>query len=79
MLSCFFGHELENEKIEGVSIPSFFSDIMGDINLQRGDLLYAVLGPKLLDSGIRQKDRDLNRRLKLYRSWGHKLIDKRVE
>ena len=52
---------------------------MGDLNLQRGDFLYNILGPKLLDSGIRQKDRDLNRRLALYKGWGYKLVNKRVE
>ena len=79
MLSCFFGQTLKEEKIEGVSIQKFFSDIMGDINLQRGDPLYFAFGKRFLDLGIRKKDRDLNRRIKMYKSWGHKIVSERME
>lgn len=52
---------------------------MGDINLQRGDPFYFIFGPRFLDLGLRKKDRDLNRRIKLYKSWGHKIVSERME
>ena len=52
---------------------------MGDINLLRGDFFCTVFGAKFLDLGVREKDRDLNRRLKLYKEWGHKIVNERVE
>ena len=52
---------------------------MGDINLQRGDFCTTVLGAKFLNLGLREKDRSLNRRLKLYKEWGHRIVGERVE
>ena len=50
---------------------------MGDLNLTRGDFWYGIFGVKFLNLGIRKKDRDLNRKLKLYKVWGYELIRKK--
>ena len=79
MLQCFFGKDMENEKIEGVSIPIFVQNLMGDISSETTDLPYIIFGVKFFNLGIRKKDRDINRRLKLYKSWGKQLVNERVE
>lgn len=52
---------------------------MGDINLQRGDFFCTVFGAKFLDLGLREKDRDLKRRLEQYNKWGNRIVNERVE
>ena len=37
-----------------------------------------MFGVKFLNAGIRKKDKDLNRRLALYKAWGKNLVNERV-
>ena len=40
---------------------------MGDLNVQTADLGLQLFGVKFLELGLREKDRDVNERLKIYR------------
>lgn len=50
---------------------------MGDLLSQTYSLPYALFGIKFLNLGLRQKDRDVNRRLKIYKNWGKKMVSER--
>ena len=58
------------EKIEGQSIFEFIQNLMGDSALQISDLPYVLFGVKFLELGLREKDRKINERLKIYKAWG---------
>ena len=77
-LDCFFGHNSLNEKIEGVNVPDFVQKLMGDLALQNADPVYIILGLKFIKLGLREKDKDINRRLKLYKAWGNDFVQKKV-
>jgi hypothetical protein len=49
-------------------------DLTEDIIVQGYDKLAYMFGVEFLNFGIRAKDRDINRRLKLYREWGMKYV-----
>ena len=38
-----------------------------------------MFGAKFLDLGVRGKDRDINRRLKIYKDWVIETVKKRIE
>lgn len=48
----------------------FMSQLIGDITTQSGDPLSIIFGPNVVNLGLRGKDRDLKRRIKLFKSWG---------
>ena len=79
MMNCFFGKSTENQKIEESDIPIFLSKLMGDMAQQVADIKYTFFGVKYLELGLKQKDREVNRRLKLFKSWGSKFLAQRVE
>ena len=51
---------------------------MGDLSLQNADPLYMLLGLKFVKLGLRKKDKDINRRLMMYRAWGNDFVQKKV-
>ena len=50
---------------------------MSDLLDQTYSLPYALFGVKFLNMGFRKKDRDINRRLKIYKNWGKKIVSDR--
>ena len=47
--------------------------------LQITDLSHILFGVKYLELGLRAKDREVNRRVQLFRAWGKKFLMERVE
>jgi hypothetical protein len=52
---------------------------MFDVNEQGFEPVALALGPKFLELGLRAKDRDITRRVKLFRDYALKTIDDRVK
>ncbi len=52
--------------------------LVNDSMEQSFDPLSLFLGPKFMDLGLRQKDKDLNRRIKLFHEVGASLIKKKI-
>ena len=46
-----------------------------DLGLQRIDPLFFLFGTTYLNLGIKKKDRDLNRRIALFKSWGKAIVE----
>ena len=53
MLSCFFGRELKDEKIEGDNVFVFLKKLFAGLIGQNNDPLYGMLGVKFLERGMR--------------------------
>jgi cytochrome P450 len=79
MIKFFFGTELKGQTLDGVAIPLFITKLMFDVNEQGFEPVALALGPKFLELGLRVKDRDINRRVKLFRDYALKTIDDRVK
>jgi cytochrome P450 len=79
MIKFFFGGELKGQTLDGVAIPLFITKLMFDVNEQGFEPVALALGPKFLELGLRAKDRDINRRVKLFRDYALKTIDDRVK
>jgi cytochrome P450 len=79
MIKFFFGTELKGQTLDGVAIPLFITKLMFDVNEQGFEPVALALGPKFLKLGLRVKDRDINRRVKLFRDYALKTIDDRVK
>ena len=57
-------------------IPTFVRKLTGDLFIQiRG----RILGIEIMKLGLKKQHRDINRRLKIYRAWGRKVVSERVE
>ena len=74
MVSCFFGSTLKNEKIEGKSVPEFIKELIGDLAIQMFSPLTFLLGHRLIDLGLRKKDREIKRKAKIFKSWGKGMV-----
>jgi cytochrome P450 len=79
MIKFFFGTELKGRTLDGVTIPKFITQLMFDVNEQGFEPVALALGPKFLELGLRAKDRDITRRVKLFRDYALKTIDDRVK
>ena len=77
--TCFFGSDLKSEKIEGKTIPCFIKELIGHMAIQLFGPLGVLGGYQLVELGLRQKDREVNRRIALYKKWGEHTICQRVE
>ena len=70
IVSCFFGSNLENEQIEGKKVPNFVKEMIGDLAVQSFDPLTILFRIRLIDWGFRAKDRELNRKIRIFKEWG---------
>ena len=70
IISCFFGSNIKHEQIEGKKIPNFAKEIIGDLAFQIYDSLILFLGIRLVDLLIRARDREVNRKIRIYKEWG---------
>ena len=63
IVSCFFGSDIKDEQIEGKKIPCFIKEMIGDLAVQIFDPLTILFNIRLINWGIRQKDREVNRKI----------------
>lgn len=57
-------------KLEGKPLCLFMNQLIADVTQQGFDPISFLLGMKFLNLGLRAKDRDINRRLKVFKDWG---------
>lgn len=77
VVECFLRGAIE-EKIEGKPVSIFINDLIGDISKQAMMITTFVFGPRHLGWGLTPFDREVNRRLKLYKKWGLAYIEKKI-
>jgi cytochrome P450 len=79
MMRFFFGEKnVKGKKLDGLDISKFLNKLMGDVDTQTFELPAVLFGMKFLELGLRAKDRDVNRRIRLFRSFAFDLIKRRV-
>ena len=74
LVDCFFGENMVNEKIEGKSVFMFAKELIGDLMLQAYSLSFQILGINFHGLGILQRDREINRRIRVFREWGRPIV-----
>ena len=79
MIDCFFGTKLEKEKIDGLSISVFINKLSSDVFSLVGDAVYLLFGVRFIKAGLREKDKDILRRIKIIRSWGRKMVEEKIQ
>lgn len=57
----------------------FINKLISDVVLQGFEFLPMLLGVRFVEAGIRAKDRDVNRRIALFKNWGLKYIKTKIE
>lgn len=60
-------------------VSIFINDLIGDISKQAMMITTFVFGPRHLGWGLTPFDREVNRRLKLYKKWGLAYIEKKIQ
>lgn len=55
------------------------NELIAKVTESSFELLPILLGPKFVKAGIRAKDRECNRKIALYKEWGRKFINKKIE
>ena len=63
MITCFFGDKFETQIIEGKHISLFLNRLLNDMSLQCETILFPLFGLKFFDLGLREQDREINRRI----------------
>jgi hypothetical protein len=56
----------------------FVNQLITDVTKNAFELLPMVFGVKFVSLGLRAKDRDVNRRIIIFREWGVKFIKNRI-
>jgi hypothetical protein len=79
MVRIFFGSDIKGKTLDGQKISQFVSELVADGQRQSQSPLVMLLGPKFTDLGIRELDRDLNRRLKLFRAFAYDLVKNKFD
>lgn len=67
MMKFFFGGEVEGKTLDGVDVPTFLNKLVGDVNNQGFWFPAIVFGQRLLEWGLRATDRDISRRVELFK------------
>ena len=70
---------MRKQTIEGSSIPKFFVNLNSEVCDQLLDKLYLILGMNFLKLGLRKKDREVTRKLQLYKEWSKKFTNNRIK
>ena len=78
ILSCFFGTDMKEERIEGFKIVPYIQNLFADALIQSLSLFYAVFGLKGVKLGLREVDKRMNRRIELYKAWGKSKVDEKI-
>lgn len=56
----------------------FVNQLITDVTKNAFELLPMLFGVKFVSLGLRAKDRDVNRRIIIFREWGVKFIKNRI-
>lgn len=78
MVKLFFGSDSKERTLEGKKLATYFNDLVSDGYNQSQNILSLLLGPKFMDMGIRKSDRDINRRMKLFRAFAVDLVSNKM-
>lgn len=78
MMRFFFGGDIRGKTLDGIDLSTFLNTLMGDVNAQGFELPAILFGKRFLELGIRAKDRDVSRRVKIFREFAFELIRQRV-
>jgi hypothetical protein len=79
MMECFFGNSPTYEKIDGKILSMFLSQLTTDINKQSFSPIGLLFGVNFFNLGLREEDRDINRRIKLVREMAYLKIQNRLK
>ena len=79
MLACFFGKDLSNEMIDGKSIPRLLHSLIDNLLEQHVSIFYGLTGVAGLKLGLRELDRQVNRKIKVYNAWGKQQVEEKME
>ena len=69
ILECFLGGTAKIE-LDGKRIAGFVNSLMSDATRQGSKPHALMFGVKALNIGLTAKDRDINRRIHLFKQWG---------
>lgn len=78
MIRAFFGGDCRRKTLEGKKLPNYISDLVADVHRQSQNILSALLGPKFLEMGLRESDRDINHRMRLFKAFASDLINSKM-
>lgn len=67
MVKLFFGCDTSNMSIDGEDPSSFFLKLVNEINDQSYELYAYIFGTNFFKLGFRKKDREINRKVKLFK------------
>ena len=79
IFECFFNYRLENERIENEAVLPFFRKLTSDVFTRFFQPHVRFLGLKFQEMGLTAKDRDINRRLKIYKAWSQDIATRKVQ
>ena len=78
ILEIFLGGS-KHEIIAGQQAGHFVNQLSNDLYTQSFVPINLILGPKFLELGITESQRELKKRVSIYKGWGHEFIRKRTE
>jgi cytochrome P450 len=59
-------------------VSLFINRLTNDMALQPENWFYPLFGVKFLNLGLREMDRDINNRIKIYKSWAKEKVNEQV-
>jgi len=65
--------------LDNLPIALFVNKLIADVVQQAFDPIPFIFGFGFLNLGLRSKDRDINRRIRLFREWGLSFIKAKVQ
>ncbi len=65
--------------LDGKPLCLFRNQLIADVTQNSMQLLPIIFGAKFINAGLRARDRDCNRRIKLFKNWGRSFIHKKIE
>jgi hypothetical protein len=66
-MKFFFGLDVRGKMLGGGKISTFLGRLVRDVSIQGIGLPAILFGCRFLELGLRKNDRDINRRVKLFR------------
>lgn len=79
MVKMFFGADLKGRQINGENVPNFVSNLVADGANASFDITTLLFGKEFASLGLRAKDRDINRRLKIFKEFAMVLVKEKIE
>ena len=79
VMESFLGGDIRNATLGGMPLNKFITKLVDATADQGSEFLSFILGKKYLELGIWKVHREINDMIRLYREWGIKFIEKRIE